>query len=189
VPIQDPDDSEDKFFFLQKDPQINAKIHAPIFIALKIPDFGTNKSKTAGNIDSLELSKLAIQSEEQNQQDLEDQDKKREDLYNFALNPTSKVINCPYPKCKEPLEKVLIDLINASSLSCTDDTLEIVRTDNNNIDVTAERFGDSDIEKIFNQEDLNWEKAGDLFTPGSKDTRDEYKYRSDGNEVAANALK
>ena len=61
--------AEDKFYFLQSNVDINAKKHAPVIIAFKIPDFSTNKSYSAGNIDSLELTKMVLQSAEQNETD------------------------------------------------------------------------------------------------------------------------
>ncbi len=194
VPIQDPTQDVDKFYFLQNDPQIDMRVHAPIFIAFKIPDFATNKSRIAGNIDSLELSKMVIQSAQQNEKDLKDQADKRTTIRKLASAPVNKIINCPYDKCNQPLEKALINIINASSPSCTNDTLKIVRnTDDNtaltDLAINEQQASASGIEMIFNQEDLNWEKAGDLFTPASKDMRDKYGYATSGNRAAANALK
>ena len=196
VPTQDPgkSSSADKFYFLQNDPQKDAKVHAPIFIAFKIPDFATNKSRIAKNVDSLELSKMVIQASEQNKKDANDQDAKRQDLYNLALSAPSSIIDCPYPKCKEPLEKVLVDLINGTSLKCNNDTLRIIESsagaeiDMSSFGVNERQASASAIEMIFNQEDLNWERAGDLFTPASKDIK-EYIYRSSSNKAVPDQLK
>lgn len=196
VPTQDPgkENSGDKFYFLQNNPQEDKKTHAPIFIAFKIPEFATNKSKIANNIDSLQLTKLAIQPMEQNLKDIEDQNAKRAKIYELAQTQPHPVIDCPYPQCKEPLEKVLIDIINGTSLKCTNDTVRIIEaTDGAEIDGT--QFGvnefqasASGIEMVFNQEDLNWEKAGDLFTPASKDLK-EYLFKSESNKKAVDELK
>jgi hypothetical protein len=199
VPTQDPgkDDDGDKFYFLQEKPQIDLKIHAPIFIAFKIPDFATNKSRISGNIDSLELTKMILQPKEQNDKDLADQKDKRDMIYSLAQTKPDPVIHCPYPKCIKPLEKVLIDIINGTSPKCRNDTLRIIESTTTDAgeEIDASGFGVNErqatasaIEMIFNQEDLNWENAGDLFTPASKDMR-QYSYTSDSNTEVANKLR
>lgn len=194
VPTQDPgkESDSDKFYFLQENPQVDSQVHAPIFIAFKIPDFATNKSRIAGNIDSLELSKMVIQAKTQNDKDISDQDEKRNLLYSLALSQPDPVINCPYPKCGKPLEKTLISIINAASVRCKNDTLRIIESgdeiDTSSLTVNERQASASAIENIFNQEDLNWEKAGDLFTPASKDIK-EYKYISQVNKTIIDELK
>ncbi len=279
VPTQnDGKDGRDDFYFLQKDPQVDSKVHAPIFIAFKIPEFATNKSKNAGNIDSLELTKMAIQPKEQNDKDLADQIAKREKLYELAVTQPDPVIGCPYPLCTSPLGSALIGIINGASLRCTNDTLRIIEqvpapTKEREIIVEEGRFGwcrncnppgpasqsdwlnpaaeisgtdfgdyarfiieseDGEIEKaaeeyaakydfdlstwtfneidsnnpisglnltpneyqekasafefLFNQEDLNWERAGDLFTPASKQMK-ENTYKNPLNNYVAGKFK
>lgn len=274
VPTQNKGkDGSDDFYFLQETPQADSQIHAPIFIAFKIPEFGTNKSKNVGNIDSLELTKMAIQLKEQNDKDLADQSAKRTLLYNSALAPTEVVIHCPYPKCKKPLESALIQIINGTGLHCTNDTLRIITESVGNTPsptMKANEFGwcrncnppapatqadwsnpdaeisgttyapmgrrliddggdqgkatkkaadeyaakydfnlitwtfnsnnepsgnlneyqkvASGIERTFNQEDLNWEGAGDLFTPASKEMKSN-TYKNGMNTDIASELK
>jgi len=200
---------DNKFYWLQNDPpaQIDSWAHAPIFIAFKIPDFGTNKSRIAGNIDTLELTKMALQTYEQNEKDKLDQTKKREFIYEAAkaaplLLDGEKVMNCPsfYPQCRRKpenaLNNVIEDMINGMSLKCKNQTLRIIQktVDENGepldiggftkVEKQAEASG---VELIFNQEDLNWERAGDLFTPASKDLKDNL-YKSPANTQVANHL-
>ncbi len=199
VPTQDPgkDDDGDKFYFLQEDPQIDAQVHAPIFIAFKIPDFGTNKSRIAGNIDTLELTRMVIQPKEQNDKDLKDQADRRELLYELAQTQPDPVIHCPYPKCGKPLEKSLISIINGASLKCKNDTLRVIENttsetgeqiDMSSFAINERQATASGIELVFNQEDLNWEAAGDLFTPASKEMK-QYSYRSSPNKQLVDQLK
>lgn len=188
------EDENDKFHWLQAESigQIDSEAHAPIFVAFKIPDFGTNKSRIAGNIDSLELTKMVLQTKEQNDKDLLDQTKRREKIYEAAkraseLTDGEKVMNCPsfYPQCKRSgqnaLNNVIEDIINGIRLRCHNDTLRIIEKtiDENGepISVGGLSFNEkqavaSGIELIFNQEDLHWEQAGDLFTPANKDIRE-----------------
>lgn len=200
-----PDVEGDKFFWLQADPpaQINSWAHAPIFIAFKIPDFGTNKSRAAGNIDTLELAKRAIQTKEQNDKDLMDQTKKREAIYEAAKAAelieleSEKIINCPaaYPQCLKTLNMVMVNMVNGARLKCHNDTLRVIRstTDENgepldldlNLSLTEKQEVASGIELIFNQEDLNWERAGDLFTPANKDIKENTYVGPPNTEVAA----
>lgn len=198
VPMQDKgkDDGDDKFYWLQENPQIDAFVHAPLFVAFKIPEFATNKSFAAGNIDSLELTKMAIQTREQNEKDVKDQKDRRDLLYTLAQTQPDPVIKCPYPKCSKPVEKTLISIINAASVRCKNETLRIIKStvdeSGNPIEieglaVNEKQASASGVELIFNQEDLNWERAGDLFTPASKDIK-EYFYRSDVNKEIADRL-
>ena len=200
---------DNKFYWLQNDPpaQIDSWAHAPIFIAFKIPDFGTNKSRIAGNIDTLELTKMAIQTHEQNEKDRADQTAKREFIYEAAkaaplILDGEKVMNCPsfYPQCRRKpenaLNNVIEDMINGMELKCRNETLRIIQktVDENGepldiggftkVEKQAEASG---VELIFNQEDLNWEVAGDLFTPASKDLKDNL-YESPANTQVANHL-
>lgn len=191
VPKQDKgkNSSDDTFYFLQSNPQVDEYVHAPIFIAFKIPEFGTNKSFSAGNVDTLELAKMVIQAKTQNEKDVKDQENKRAGIYSLAqAAPYLKdpIIKCPpsYPQCERSdenaLRNTLVDIINGTAPDCTNTTLRIVETEN-----SEETNG---IEQIFNQEDLNWEKAGDLFTPASKDIK-EYNYTSPVNKLIADKLK
>jgi len=203
VPKQDEgkSNSNDTFYFLQANPQEDVKKHAPIFIAFKIPEFGTNKSAIANNIDSLELAKMVIQTKEQNDKDVEDQKNSRSKKYALAKAAPYKddpIVKCPasYPQCKRSdenaLRNVIIDMINGSAPNCTNTTLRIVEAETAAGDLSTGGNEDeeqtSGIEKIFNQEDLNWEKAGDLFTPASKDIK-EYNYKSPVNKQIADKLK
>ena len=166
VPTQDPKDDDDKFHFLQNDAMLNKKKDAPIVIAFKIPEFGTNKSYFAKNIDSLELTKMVLQTEEENVKDVEDQKATRKHLQDVSSSMPSadeegKTIKCQeLPQCERTkenaLSNVLIDLINASSPDCTLEKLTYVINEDQPVDV-------------FSQEDLNWERAGDLYTPANKD--------------------
>ncbi len=200
VPTQDPGkyDEGDKFYFLQADPQVDSQVEAPTFIAFKIPDFGTNKSRIAGNIDTLELTKMVIQPKEQNDKDLKDQADKRELLYQSALAPTKPVIGCPYPKCLKPLERTLISIINGTSITCRNDTLRVIENTSTetgeeidmssfNLNLNERQATASGIEFVFNQEDLNWERAGDLFTPAAKEMK-EYSYREQMNKAIVDEL-
>ncbi len=202
VPRQDEgkSNSNDTFYFLQENPQEDVKKHAPIFIAFKIPEFGTNKSVIANNVDSLELSKMVIQSEEQNEKDNQEQTSKRNEIYGLAKAAPyldDPIIKCPasYPQCKRSdenaLRNVIVDMINGVAPNCTNTTLRIVETETAAGDLSTNGDGNeeqtSGIEKIFNQEDLNWEKAGDLFTPASKDIK-EYNYKSPVNKLIADKL-
>lgn len=204
------EDDDDKFFFLQNNPpaQIDSYAHAPIFIAFKIPDFGTNKSRAAGNIDTLELTKMVLQNKEQNEKDIEDQTKRREQIYEAAKrateieNPDDKAINCPsfYPQCRRSgenaLNNVLEDMVNGINLRCYNDKLRIIETttDENGdpIEISGLSFNEkqaaaSAMELIFNQEDLSWEEAGDLFTPANKDIKPN-EYKGAANTHVANWL-
>lgn len=182
VPTQNVSGDGDKFHFLQSNPMINVAAQAPIFIAFKIPEFGTNKSKLANNIDSLELTKMAIQSAAQNEEDSSQQDAKRDKNYEATKNAPyiqNPIINCPenFPQCARSqdnaLLNVLVDMINGAAPDCKNVTLRVVE--------------DTTIESIFDQEDQNWEKAGDLFTPANKDIKDNL-YKNNANEEAVNKL-
>lgn len=201
VPRQDKGKttSDDTFYFLQSAPQIDKYVHAPIFIAFKIPEFGTNKSFSANNIDSLELTKMVIQAKTQNEKDIDDQKAKRTEVYALAKAAPyleDPIIKCPpsYPQCKRSdenaLRNTLIDTINGTAPNCTNTTLRIVETETSAGNLNAEESSEksSGIEQIFNQEDLNWEKAGDLFTPASKDIKD-YNYKSPVNKLISDKLK
>jgi hypothetical protein len=200
VPRQDKGKtvSDDPFYFLQSSPQVDDYVHAPIFIAFKIPEFGTNKSVTAGNVDTLELAKMVIQAKEQNDKDLEDQKSKRAEIYELAKAAPyadDSIINCPasYPQCarsdENALRNTLIDIINGTAPDCTNTTLRIVETETavGDLNATESTAGTSGIEQIFNQEDTNWEKAGDIFTPASKDIKD-YTYNSLTNKTIVDTL-
>ena len=182
VPTQNIQGDEDKFHFLQSNPQVNEEVQAPIFIAFKIPEFGTNKSKFVDNIDSLELSKMAIQAHKQNEEDQKQQSLKRDkDLQAAKGAPyiQNPLIKCPdsYPQCNRnqnnALLNVLVDLINGTAPDCKNVTLRVVE--------------ETTIESIFNQEDQNWEKAGDLFTPANKDIKDNL-YKSNINQATVTRL-
>ena len=196
--------ANDTFYFLQANPQIDEEVHAPIIVAFKIPDFGTNKSLAAGNVDTLELTKMAIQVKAQNTKDYKDQESKRKEIYELAKGAPylgSPIIKCPdsYPQCQRSddnaLRNVLIDMINGSAPNCTNTTLRIVEettlagnllgTENT---TTNSASGSAGIEEIFNQEELNWEKAGDLFTPASKDIKKD-QYQSPVNQLIVDKLK
>jgi len=188
----------DKFSFLNgTTTPVNKKYHAPIYIAFKIPEFGTNKSRLAGNIDSLELTKLVLQSKEQNEIDLKNQDMRRSSLLAAAEIAGKQaarnqidglLVKCPleYPQCeresgKNILRNALTDLINAANPHCNVGNLQMV------LDQTAS--GSSMVEAIFNNDDLNWENAGDLFTPATKDfTEKEYAFKAAANLQLQNSL-
>ena len=200
VPRQDKGKTagDDTFHFLQSSPQVDDYVHAPIFIAFKIPEFGTNKSLTAGNIDTLELAKMVIQAQEQNVKDIADQKSKRAEIYELAkAAPYSDdpIIKCPasYPQCERSdtnaLRNTLIDVINGTAPDCTNATLRIVETETPAGSLSAEEDSEEvgGIEQIFNQEDVNWEKAGDLFTPASKDIKD-YTYNNSSNKAIVDTL-
>lgn len=197
VPKQNKNESNDNFHFLQSSPQVNDDVHAPIIIAFKIPEFGTNKSKLAGNIDTLEIVKMALQSSEQNQLDIENQDKKRIAVYESAKEApysSDSLIKCPasYPQCsrsdQNALNNVLIDVINGTAPNCQNTTLRIVEEESDsNAGSTVSATASANIEDIFNQEDVNFEKAGDLFTPASKDIKD-YNYKNQNNQKIADQL-
>jgi len=190
VPEQDPIDGKDQFTFLQSDSQINEKLQAPIFIAFKIPEFATNKSMIAGNVDSLEITKMLLQTEDRNLIDIGRQNDKRESLMFDTMEaqklPASeKVINCDgLPQCARTednlLVNVLVDMINARPPLCEAENLMIP-----NGTASDSAYTVADI--IFNQEDINWEKAGDIFTPASKDIVG-YGYQADVNEDYVNRL-
>lgn len=182
VPRQQMEGDGDNFSFLQSNPQVNSKAHAPIFIAFKIPEFGTNKSTYVNNIDSLELAKMAIQTIEQNTKDTEDQKAKRGSDYELAKAAPQledPIIKCPssYPQCersnKNALLNVLVDMINGAAPNCQNTTLRIQE--------------DTTVDEVFNQEDVNWEKAGDLFTPANKDIKAN-TYVHNVNEDVVNRL-
>lgn len=181
APTQDKKEN-DTFYFLQSNPQVNEKVEAPIIIAFKIPDFGTNKSKIANNLDTLEISKMVIQAQAQNELDLKTQQSKRDDVYVAAKNAQSikdPVIDCPdsYPQCTRSTENallnVILDIINGTAPDCTNTTLRVLE--------------DTTIESIFDQEDQNWEVAGDLFTPANKDIK-ENLYKGNTNQLVADRL-
>ncbi len=202
------DSDGDKFYWLQDEDsggQIDSEAHAPIFIAFKIPDFGTNKSRIAGNIDSLELTKMAIQTKEQNDKDLLDQTKKRETIYEAAkasltIPDGEQIINCPdtFAQCRPTLNRVIKDIVNGMKVRCQNDTLRIIRPtesdENGYIDTSGLKLtvGEKQaemtaVEYIFNQEDLNWERAGDLYTPANKDVKTN-EYKDPANTEIANQL-
>ncbi len=210
-PQQNPTNnrSDDKFHWLQAKSiaQADSPAHAPIFIAFKIPDFGANKSRIAGNIDSLTLTKMVLQTKEQNDKDLADQTVRREKIYEAAkraaqMEIDKKVMKCPasYPQCsrtsENALNNVLEDMINGIGLLCQNDTLRIIEktVDDNGEEIDVGNFSFNEnqavasaIEMIFNQEDLNWENAGDLFTPANKDIISN-EYRGEINTYIANRL-
>lgn len=194
VPQQDPDENQDKFYFLQSNANINARKHAPIFAAFKIPDFSTNKSYLFKNIDSLEITKQVLQSVEQNASDSAAQKEKRQQLQGktqsaSGQSTSGKAVDCDgLPQCERSsdnaLQNTLVDLINSSDLNCNLETLTIV-TDQ--IPGGAPAPGSSAIANIFDQEDLHYENAGDLYTPANKDIK-EYDYVYDSNNVLINRL-
>lgn len=202
------EDDGDKFYWLQDEDsggQIDSEAHAPIFIAFKIPDFGTNKSRIAGNIDTLELTKMAIQTKEQNDKDLLDQTQKRETIYeavkaSLTIPDGDQIINCPgaYKQCLPALNRVIKDIVNGMKVRCNNDTLRIIRPtesdENGLIDTSGLKLSVGEkqkemtaVEYIFNQEDLNWERAGDLYTPANKDVKTN-EYVDPANTEVANQL-
>ena len=195
VPTQDPNDNADKFYFLQSNAGINAKKHAPVIIAFKIPDFATNKSLAAGNVDSLELTKMVLQSATQNETDLGMQADKRETLLYETqqaknMPESEKTIQCDgFPQCQRSndnlITNVIIDMVNATRPACENETLVIPDLSSENASESAAT--ESVAGQIFNQEDLNWEKAGDLFNPASKDLKN-YEYKIKINDDLVNQL-
>ena len=143
---------------------------APIFIAFKIPEFATNKSRFLDNVDSSELTKMVLQTQEQNFQDLENQNLLRETLLDTATQANSwpeedKTIRCAgMPQCERSssniLENALIDIINGAEPVCHNDSISIIELENPESELT--------IEDLINTNDLNFERAGDLFTPAIK---------------------
>lgn len=193
VPQQNKNEGNDAFHFLQSSPQVNSDAHAPIIIAFKIPEFGTNKSRTANNIDTLELTKYILQASEQNLQDIDDQNNKRDTIYELAKAApylSSSTIDCPasYPQCnrsdQNALRNTLIDIVNGAAPICTNNTLHIVESE----EVATDSAAVENIEEFFDQGDTNFEKAGDLFTPASKDIKD-YNYKNQVNKTVADQLK
>ncbi len=167
VPRQSSSDGQLQFL------QTNGGIHdkdAPIFIAFKIPEFATNKSRTLDNVDSLELTKAVLQSHDLNVQDFADQNLARESLAEAAIEANSwseneKTIKCAgMPQCQRSqdnvLENVLVDIINGAEPSCDVEAIGVVELDDPDSDLH--------IEDIINTNDLTFEKAGDLFTPAIK---------------------
>jgi hypothetical protein len=195
VPTQDPMDSEDKFHFLQSNANINAKKHAPVILAFKIPDFATNKSLAAGNVDSLELTKMVLQTNDQNNTDLGMQADKRETLLELTkaaknIPEDEKTIQCEgFPQCKRSndnlITNIIIDMINAKPPFCEAESLLI--PDLSSEDASESAATESVAGQIFNQEDIHWEKAGDLFTPASKDLKS-YDYQIAINDYFVNQL-
>ncbi len=167
VPKQTP--ANNKLKFLQTDGGLHEK-DAPIFIAFKIPEFATNKSRILDNVDSLELTKLVLQSQEQNTQDLDNQDWARELLIGEAAQANSwpeqdKTIQCAgMPQCERSndnmLENALIDIINGAKPSCSVEAISVIDLDDPETEIT--------IEDIVNTEDISFERAGDIFTPAAK---------------------
>ncbi len=186
VPRQTP--VGNKLKFLQTDGGLHEK-DAPLFIAFKIPEFATNKSRILDNVDSLELTKFVLQSNEQNIQDLDDQNWERELLIGSAAQANSwpekdKVIQCAgMPQCQRSydnmLENALIDIINGAKPSCSVEAISVIDLEDPETETT--------IEDIVNTNDLHFEKAGDLFTPAAKyfdDTaRNPYKNNPLNNEL------
>lgn len=186
VPRQTPIDG--KLEFLQSNGGIYEK-DAPIFIAFKIPEFATNKSRTLDNVDSVELTKAVLQSGEQTVLDFEEQNEHRESLAVAAIesvfqDESEKTIQCSgMPQCErsneQNLENVLVDIVNGAKPSCDVESISILELENSSEDLT--------IADIINTNDLNFEKAGDLFTPAIKyfdDTaRNPYKNNPLNNEL------
>lgn len=189
VPRQNPVDSQDKFYFLQEGAPTDSTLDAPIVVAFKMPEFSTNKSLTINNIDSLQLTKMSLQSADANQKDAEDQLAKRSELADrtkLSQKEGESTINCAgMPQCADTnenmLSNVLIDLVNASNLNCKNENLTIIATDENSTDDEKNDV----IADIFNQEDLNYEKAGDLYTPANKDIKT-YDYALPDNNTLIN---
>ncbi len=186
--------ANDKFFFLNSASKVNEKYHAPIYVAFKIPDFGTNKSRTFGNIDTLELTKRVLQTAEQNELDQLKQDEKRSVLAEAAElagkdaesnRLDSLVIKCPtsYPQCNrnDPdnvVRSVIMDIVNGTipRLNCGAETISMI--------ISGAKQGQSPVEAIFDHPDVNWEKAGDIFTPATKDFADKkYYFTAKVNEL------
>ncbi len=177
-----------KLGFLQSDGGAYEK-DAPIFIAFKIPEFATNKSRLLDNVDSSELSKIVLQSQAQNAEDFENQMIKRDQLLKAALGANNlpddnKTIQCTgMPQCQRSqdniLENALIDIINGAEPSCHTEAISVMELENPSDDLT--------IDDIVNTNDLNYERAGDLFTPAVKyfdDTaRNPYKNNPLNNEL------
>jgi len=167
VPRQTP--VNNKLEFLQTDGGKHEK-DAPIFIAFKIPEFATNKSRILDNVDSLELTKFVLQSHEQNLADYEEQNWQRELLIGAAAQANSwpeseKTIQCAgMPQCKRSndnmLENALIDIINGAEPVCHTDAISVIELENPDEELN--------IADIVNTNDLHFEKAGDLFTPAIK---------------------
>lgn len=144
---------------------------APIFIAFKIPEFGTNKSRTLGNVDSLELSKLVLQNEQQNQQDFDDQEAWRDQLFEIAKtvdgrNASDKTIQCGKDSdCVRSdanvLKNVLVDIVNATAPDCTVDNISVIDL----VGTDDPANSNANIDNIINSPDIHFERAGDLFTP------------------------
>ncbi len=186
VPKQTP--VNNKLKFLQTDGGSYEK-DAPIFIAFKIPEFATNKSRILNNVDSLELTKLVLQNHAQNVQDLDNQNWERELLIGAAAKANSwpeseKTIQCAgMPQCERSsdnmLENALIDIINGAEPSCSVEAVSIIDLEDPETEIT--------VEDIVNTNDIHFEKAGDLFTPATKyfdDTaRNPYKNNPLNNEL------
>lgn len=180
--------ASNKLEFLQTDGGSYEK-DAPIFIAFKIPEFATNKSRILDNVDSLELTKLVLQDQEKNILDLEEQNWQRELLIGNAAQANSlpesdKTIQCAgMPQCERSrdniLENVLVDIINGATPICDTEAVSIIEVEDS--------ANDLNIEDIVNSNELNFERAGDLFTPAIKyfdDTaRNPYKNNPLNNEL------
>lgn len=201
VPGQNMKDevANDKFNFLNAVNPVNKKYHSPIYIAFKIPDFGTNKSKTFNNVDTLELTKRVLQTAEQNERDISEQGTKRTELLANATyagkqaaanNLDDLVVRCPtdYPQCdrrsqNNVVRNVVMDIVNGTrpKLKCGAETISMI--------VSGLGEGANPVEAIFNHPDLNWEKAGDIFTPATKDLANkEYHFKAAVNHIVQNQL-
>ena len=133
----------------------------PVFVAFKMPEFGTNKSRLLNNFDSLELTKMVLQSQEQNEQDLADQNQFRSQLLETTQNldrrSLTNTIRCTDGQCADPLPGAIIDIINATAPQCNVDTVSV-------IDLTGGEEK-ADLTKIIEADDVNLERAGDIYTP------------------------
>jgi hypothetical protein len=155
VPRQTP--ANGKLQFLQTDGGLHEK-DAPIFIAFKIPEFATNKSRILDNVDSLELTKAVLQSHELNVTDFEDQNLQRESLAEAASEANSmaeneKTIQCAgMPQCQrsrdQVLENVLIDIINGAEPSCDIEAISVVELENPDSELN--------IDDVINTNDLKF---------------------------------
>jgi hypothetical protein len=180
--------ANNKLGFVQSNGGLSGQ-DAPIVIAFKIPEFATNKSQFLDNIDSAELTKLVLQGQEENILDFEEQNSKRTELNQAAARADSlpeenKIIQCAgMSQCQRTdsnvLTNVLVDIINGTEPTCQTESISIIELEDPNSELT--------IEDVVNTNDLNFEKAGDLFTPAVKyfdDTaRNPYKNNPLNNEL------
>ncbi len=176
-------DKSDQFWFLGRLPipgedctanYKNISKHQPMFLAFKIPDFGTNRTSELKFKDSAQVTAQAITDTDYQKLMKENSDKAKNDLVtkiqtNQAIHwggdeiaKMGMAINCSgMPQCvgadgSTIIRQALVDIINGSALSCDSDSW-------NNSRPTADRYLD-DTTKDTPSPLGSVEKAGDIST-------------------------